>query len=298
MQSPCYHKNMEPQQPLGQPVNPNPGDQQFVPQPLGTEPTKPKMGKKLWVIIAGVVGLLLVLGVAYWFMAKDAASGYKEEAAAYKQAIKEVRDGMNTKLDEADISIYSAEAPPVFEEYGKKLQDVIANAPKQPKVYLFIPVGDSATKKEVEALTAAATNYANELRRIFALFSYYTTMANDFKPIRDLGSFTVNNPAEIKAVPGLWATFMEKFKALRPPAGLESFKQDLIVQGDVMQTKFTELADGFDSRTKEQNDQLASELSDLADTFSETFQKSSSETSNDAIDKVNTNYDELDKLLS
>lgn len=291
---------MEPQQtnqPHGQPINSDPTQAPFVPQPLGPDSPKSWMNKKVWLIVGGIVALLLLLGVGYWVLGSGAKQSYKEDAAAYEQAIKEVRDGMNTELDENDISIYEAAAPPVFEEYGIKMQEVIANAPKQPKVYGFIPAGGSATKKEVDNLTTAATNYANELRRIYALFVYYSAMAEDFKPIRDLGTITVFSPDKIKAAPGLMATFMEEFKALTPPAELESFKADMVAQGEVMLTKFTELADGFDSRSVAQNDALITVLSDLADAFSETFQKSSSDTTNEAIDNVNTYYDELDKLL-
>jgi len=286
---------MEPRQPQMQPINPNPSDPQFVPQPVGPEPTKPKMGKKLWILVAGVVGILLILGGLFWFLSKNAKADYSKAVVAYEQQIKEVRDSMNSKLDDNDISIYSVEAPPVFEEYGKKMQDIIASAPKPPKVFIFIPAGSANPK--VAELTAAANNYASELRHIYQQFTYYTTMANDFKPIKDLGTFTVFNPDEIKAVPGLWTTFMEKFKALEPLPGLEAFKADLISQGEVMQTKFTELADGFDGRTIGENDDLITVLSDLADAFNQTFVDSATELQNEAIDKVNTYYDELDKLL-
>ncbi|MGH7157530.1 MAG: hypothetical protein ACREGD_00415 [Candidatus Saccharimonadales bacterium] len=288
---------MEPQQPLGQPINPNPGDPHFVPQPLGSPPQKPRTAKKLWILLGGAIGILLVLGVAYWAMSKSATEAYGKDVAAYKQQIKDVRDGMNAALDEQDISIREPEAPPVFEEYGIKLQGVIAAAPQPPKVLLVIPAGDDATKNEAKALTTAATNYANELRRIYDLFEFYTTTAEDFKPIKDLGTFTVFNPQEIKAVPGLWATFMEKFKALPPPGGLEPFKADLVAQGEILQTKFTELADGYDSRTTGQNDDLITELSKLADAFNEAFQKNAATTTNEAIDKVNQYYDELDALI-
>lgn len=278
-----------------QPSNPNPSDPKFVPQPVGSAPTKPNISKKLWLLIAGIAGLLLILGGLFWFLSKNAKDDYSKAVVVYEQQIKEVRDGMNSKLDDSDISIYSVEAPPVFEEFGKKMQDVTAKAPKSPKVFIFFPAGSANPK--VAELTAAASNYANELRLIYQQFTYYNTMANDFKPIKDLGTFTVFNPDEIKAVPGLWATFMEKFKALAAPAELESFKAGLIAKGEIMQTKFTELADGFDSRTIGENDELITVLSDLADTFNQTFVDSATKTQSDAIDKVNTYYDELDKLL-
>lgn len=291
-----YDKNMESQQPLGQPVNPNPTDPQFVPQPLGSGAPKPKMNKKLWWIVGGVAALLLVLGVGYWQGAKGTEAAYREDVAAYEQRIKEVRDGMNTVLDDQNILIRSPEAPPVFEEYGKKLQEVIASRPKQPKVLLVVPVG-GPTKNEADALTTAAANYAGELCRIYELFIFYDAMADAFKPIHDIGTFTVFNAAEIKSMPGLWTTFLEKFRALTPPAGLESFKDDMTAQAETLLAKFTELANGFDGRTIGQNDDLITGLSDLADTFSKTFQQNSTETSNQAIDNVNRYYDELDSQL-
>jgi len=285
-------KVMDEKQLFGQPINPAPGDSQYVPQPLGNTP---KPGKKLWLIIAGALGLLLILGGLYWVLAKNAKSDYDKAAVSYKQQIKEVRDGMNTKLDDGNISVYDPEAPPIFEEYGKKMQDIISAAPKSPTVLGFIPAGKA--DPEVTALTSAAVNYASELRHINQLFEFYTGIANDFKPIKDLGRFTVLDTAEIKALPGLWETFLTKLNAVEPPIGLESLKADLILQGEALLTKFKELADGFDQRNVGQNDELVKGLEEPVQAFNKTFVRSSGENTKAAIDKVNQFYDDLDKLL-
>lgn len=246
-------------------------------------------------IIAGVIGLVLLLGGLYWFLAKNAKADYAEAAVVYEQQIKQVRDDMNTKLDSEEISIYSPEAPPVFEEYGKKMHDVIANAPKPPRVLGMIPAGGA--NPEVTALTTAATNYANELRHINESFEYYTAVANAFKPIRNLGMFTVLDAEIITGLPAMWETFLAEFKTLEPPAELEAFKAEMILQAETLQTKFKELADGFSQRSIDQNDALAAALDEPTDTFRDTFAQSSSDTSNEAIDKVNQYYDELDAQL-
>lgn len=281
---------MEPQQPLGQPINPSPSDPQFVPQPLGSEPSKPKMGKKVWLIIAGVVGFVLVLGVAYWFMSQSAVKSYKEDAVTYKQQIKQVRDDLNTVLDEQSISARSPKAPPLFEEYGKKMQDVIGKAPKNPKVFGFIPVsGVGETKQQVNTLTKAATDYANQLRAIYAFFTYITTTADQFKPIKDT--------TDIKAVPQLWESFLTEFKTLTPSSGMEATHDELVRQAESILTELTTFVDGFDQRTTAENSAIAQDLTKTIATFNKTFQDAVQDTTEQSLDKVNQYYDDLDKIL-
>lgn len=296
MQSP-YDISMESQQPLGQPINANPEDTKYVPQPLDSGSKTPGSSKKMWIIIASVVGILLLLGAAYWFMSKNAVEAYKKDAATYKQELTEVRDAMNTELDEQNIGASSPKAPPIFEDYGKQMQETIKSAPKPSKVFGFLPVSGGQTKQDVDKLTAAATNYANQLRYINELYIFYTTVAADFKPIKDLGTFTVRDADKIKALPGLWETFLNKFKALQIPSNLETLRADLIAQGEELYAEFKILADGFDGRTQEQNDQLVKDLKDQTVTFNDIFQQSARDVPADAIDKVNAYYDELDKLL-
>lgn len=281
---------MEPEQPSMQPINPNPSDPQFVPQPTGSGAAKPKMGKKLWLIIAGVVGFLLVLGVAYWFMARSANEGYKKDAAAYKQSIKEVRDTMDNQLEKEGVSAYDRDAPPIFEEYGKKMQDVVTKAPKKPKVFGFIPVsGVGETEQQVNTLTQAATDYANQLRGIYTFFVYITTTADQFKPIKDT--------TDVKALPELWEAFLTEFKTLTPSPDMESTHEELTRQAETILTDLTAFVGGFDQRTTAENSAIAQDLTQTIATFNKTFQEAVQETTEQALDKVNQYYDELDKLL-
>lgn len=295
MQSP-YHVKMSSQPPLGQPVNPNPDDAQYVPQPFDAGGPK-KAGKKMWIIIAGIAGVLLVLGGAYWLLSKQAAQDYRQDAAAYKQQIKEVRDNLDATLEEQDISLGDPETPPVLEEYGKQLQAVTAAAPQPPKVLGFLPVSGGVTKQEVDTLTAAANNYANSLRHVYSLVTFYTATADLFKPIKNLGSFTALDPNKIKALPGLWETFIVDFTALPVPPGQEALHAELIRQAEVLLAEFKELADGFDARTLQQNDDIITSLSEPTKEFNQTFQTGGFDSANEAADAAIKYYEELDKLL-
>lgn len=292
-----YHRRMEPHQPLEQPINPNPGDAQYVPQPLDSVPKPPGQRKTLWMIVACVVGLLLILGVAYWFMSKSAVDNYKQAAVTYRQDLTEVRDAMNNVLDEQNISARDVEAPPVFEEYGKKLQDVVTGAPTSPKVLGIIPVSGGQTKTEIDALTTAANSYAGQLRHIYELYVFYTATADAFTPIKNLGTFTVLDVNEIKALPGLWETFITEYKALPVPAGQEALRDELVRQAQTLLAEFQTLNSGFDQRTVPENDAIVVSLKEPTQALNQTFQTAAADSVNEAIDQVNTYYDELDKLL-
>ncbi len=282
---------MDEKQPLGQPITSKPGDPQYVPQPLGNgKSPKPKPNKKMWLIVGGIVGFLLLFGLAYWFMGQSAAKSYKEDAITYKQQIKQVRDDLNTTLDEQNISARNAKAPPIFEEYGKKLQGVVASAPKNPKVFGFMPVsGVGDTKQQVDSLTQAATNYANQLRAIYTFFTYITTTADQFKPIKDT--------TDVKALDDLWATFLTEFKKLTPSPGMEATHEELVKQAETLLTELKTFVDGFDQRTFAENSAIASELTKSIAGFNETFQKAVQDTTEESLAKVNQYYDELDAQL-
>lgn len=278
---------------MGQPISSEPAGLPHAPQPLQNQP----LNKKLLPIILGAIGILVLCAGMFWWLGQGAKKEYAAAAATYKKEILAVRNAMNTALEEQDIAVRSPQAPAVFDEYGKKMQDVVATAPRAPKV-LFIPVvGVGQTKQQIDALTVAATNYANELRRVKKIVEYYTTVAELFKPIKDLGIVTATQPAAVKALPGLWQTFQTQFKALPPPSGLEDLKTDLTAQAETLHTEFKKLADGFDGRTFAENDTIMGGLNAQAQTFNKTYQQNIQSTSSEAIDKINIAYDKLDKLL-
>ena len=289
---------MDEKQPLGQPINDKPGDAQYVPQPLGGSSSAPKSNKTLWMIIAGAVGLLLLFGVAYWFMSKNAAEDYKTDAAAYKQAILTERDALNAELDDNNIGASSPEAKSVFEEHGKKLQEIAANAPETPKV-MGLPVAvDQAQKEEIEQLTKATNDYANALLSDVAIYNYYIAVTEAFEPIKNLGTITVMNRDKIMSFGTLWPEFLATFKTITPPAELQAMHTDLIAQGTAIDEKTKPLVANFDANTETANDLLLGELTPLTKEFNTTFVDGITTASKASYEAVNDTYDKLDEALT
>lgn len=301
MQSP-YHISMQPDQnnSFGQPINPNSSDPQYTPQPMtGQTPAGDGSAKKkLWVIIGGVVAALLLVFGLVWWLGQGAKDTYNKDAAAYKQDIKAARDAMNEALDSQNISGSDAKARPLFEEHGKKIEELVAKAPKAPKVLGFIPAPVSgATKNEVAALSKAASNYASALRADYAIYNYYTTVTSNFKVIKDLGVINVLKPDKIKQFAELWPKYEQNFKDIQPPASLKTLYDDLIAQNAVISQKTKEVSDNLASNPQDTTDQLLGGIRKLTDTMNKTFTDGILEASKSAFTSVNNTYDELDKLL-
>lgn len=231
-------------------------------------------------------------------MSKSAQENYRKAAESYKQSIKTERDAMNTELDTKDIGPSDAEAQPIFEDHSKKMLEIVARAPKQPKVLGFIPVSvDSNTKNEISGLTTAATNYANALHDYYAIYVYYTEVAEAFKPFRDLGSFTALNESAIKEFAAKWPGYQVTFEGIKPPKELESMYQDLLAQNKVIGVKIAEISDNYATNGLGKTDQLMSELGVLTKQLNKTFTEGILGGSDKAFETVNSNYDALDALL-
>lgn len=288
---------MDEKQSFGQPINDKPGDAQYVPQPLDGPGPAPKSNKTLWMIVAGAVGLLLVFGVAYWFMSRSAAESYKTDAATYEQAILAERDALNAELNDNDIGASSPEAKPLFEEHGKKLQEIAAKAPETPTV-MGLPVSvDQTQKEEVEQLTKATNDYANALLTDAAIYNYYIDVTEAFEPIKNLGTITVMNRDKIMSFGTMWPEFLATFKTITPPAELQAMHTDLIAQGTAIDEKTKPLVANFDANTETANDALLGELTPLTKEFNKTFVEGIKTASEASFEAINSTYDELDKLL-
>lgn len=286
---------MDEKQQLGQPINDKPGDAQYVPQPLDGSSPSPKPSKKLWMIITGVVGFLLIFGVAYWFMSKSAAEDYKTDAAAYKQAILTERDALNAELDDNDISASSAQAKPLFEKHGIELQKIVANAPKAPKA-MGLPVSVDQ-KEEVDQLTKAASDYAHALRNDYAIYNYYVVVTEAFDPIKDLGTITAMTRDKVMSFGTLWPEFLASLKMITPPAELQAMHDDLIAQAAIIDEQTKQLIANFDTNSDMANDAALGELTPLTKTFNTTFVNAINTASEASYEAVNTTYDALDTLL-
>ncbi len=286
---------MDEKQPLGQPINDKPGDPQYVPQPLDGSAPAPKSRKTLWIIIAGVVGLLLLLGVVLWFMSKNAVKNYEADTVTYKQAILAERDALNAELDENDISASSPEAKPIFEEHGKKLQQIVANAPKAPA---FMGVATDDLNGEIALLTGAATEYADALLNDATIYNYYVDVTEAFKPIKDLGTITAMTRDKIMSFGTLWPEFLATLKMISPPAELQTMHDDLVTQATVIDEKTKQVVAGFDTNSEMSNDTALSQLTPLTKTFNTTFVNGINTASKASYEAVNDAYDKLDKALT
>lgn len=280
-----------------QPLTPGLDDPQYVPQPVGTGGQKPPLNKRLFMIIGIAVGGVLLLAGAFWLLAKSAKNNYVQAAATYKQEITDVRDGLDKTLEDQGISGNSHQAIPFFEEYGKKLQEVIASEPKPPKVLGIMPVSAGQAKDDTEALTRAASAYANELRRNFELSTYYVTVAEKFKPIKNLGLILAVDEADITALPGLWQTFLADLRAMHVPADLEATHAQLIQKGEALHTGFKTVADTYKTSTIGQIDQALSNLTTPSKEFNDIFNKSASDMSKSSLRAIADAYSALKAIL-
>jgi hypothetical protein len=285
---------MEPQAnpPLGQPISSDSTNPPVVPQPLQNE-AGPKQPSKRLIVILGAVGVLVVLASVFWLLAQNAKKEYTQASVAYRVGVKMTRDAMNKELNSKDIRASSAEAKTVFESYGKKLQTT--QAPQAPKVLGFIPAGGEYP--QTAALQKATEDYANALRTDFAIFTYYTDVTEDFKPIKDLGTITFLHRDKVMSLAEYWPTFNDSLQKVKPPQKMISMHADLLKQTADIETKIASLAKSFDTNSDTTNDKLLGELTPLTTKFTKTFNDAVLDEAGKTFDAVNDTYDRLDEQL-